>query len=528
MIKVGIDVGGTNTDAVLLDGNRIATAVKVSTSDDVTAGIRAALGGLVRTAADLANVEAVIVGTTHFINAVVQRRGLEPVGVIRIGSPASRSLLPYCDWPKDLAGEVNHGIWSVAGGHEYDGRPFAALDEVAIKTAARQISDKGLATVAICSVFSPVNAEHETRAAELVREVAPDIAITLSSSLGRIGILERENVALLNAALIGLARRVAGAVISAVREQGITAPVYFSRNDGTIADIETTIRQPVYSFASGATNSMRGAAFLSGLKEAIVADVGGTTTDVGLLRHGFPHEANSVVEVGGVRTLFRMPDVISIGLGGGSIVAEGGGRIGPQSVGFRLTSEALVFGGTVTTATDYAVAMGLAKIGEGVDPTTFPRTSKAAFMERCRSLVEETVDRAKIQSGDLPLLAVGGGAFLVPDEVAGITEVVRVDYAECANAVGAALAQVSGEVDRIYRDVPRDDALEDARQLAAERAVRAGACRDTLELIDLEEVPLAYLPGQSVRVRARVVGDMRQLADGPRDEAGSGNDSREA
>ena len=318
------------------------------------------------------------------------------------------------------------------------------------------------------------------------------------------------------------------AIVAAARELGVAAPLYFSRNDGTIASIEDTVRQPVYSFACGATNSMRGGAFLSGLKEAIVADVGGTTTDVGLLRHGFPHEANSVVEVGGVRTLFRMPDVISIGLGGGSIVAEGGRRIGPRSVGFRLTAEALVFGGTVATATDYAVAMGLAKIGEGVDPTTFPRTAKAAFMERCRGLVEETVDRAKIQSGDLPLLAVGGAALLVPDEVAGITEVIRVDYAECANAVGAALAQVSGEVDRIYRDIPRDDALENARQLATERAVTAGACEDTLELIDLEEVPLAYLPGQSVRVRARVVGDMRQLADGARDEAGSGNDARGA
>src|SRR2546428_13191294 len=102
---------------------------------------------------------------------------------------------------------------------------------------------------------------------------------------------------------------------------------------------------PVTSFASGATNSMRGAAFLSGLADAMVIDVGGTSTDVGQLRHGFPREANAVVEVGGVRTLFRMPDLLSIGLGGGSHVGKEPGRVGPLSAGSRLTAQGPGFGG---------------------------------------------------------------------------------------------------------------------------------------------------------------------------------------
>jgi len=119
---------------------------------------------------------------------------------------------------------------------------------------------------------------------------------------------------------------------------------------------------PVYSFASGPTNSMRGAAFLSKRDEALVVDVGGTTTDIGSLRHGFPREANNVVEIGGVRTLFRMPDLLSLGLGGGTIVSAPGVTrgpaltIGPASVGYRLTEQALVFGGDVLTVTDVAVA----------------------------------------------------------------------------------------------------------------------------------------------------------------------------
>src|SRR5207248_2751652 len=121
---------------------------------------------------------------------------------------------------------------------------------------------------------------------------------------------------------------------------------------------------PVYSFASGPTNSMRGAAFLSRLADALVVDVGGTTTDVGALRHGFPREANNVVEVGGVRTLFRMPDLLSLALGGGTLVADGPLRVGPVSVGYQLTERALVFGGRDLTVSDVAVAAGLCDIGD--------------------------------------------------------------------------------------------------------------------------------------------------------------------
>src|SRR5947207_2449129 len=127
---------------------------------------------------------------------------------------------------------------------------------------------------------------------------------------------------------------------------------------------EMAMALPVMSFASGATNSMRGAAFLSGVQDAMVVDVGGTSSDVGQLRRGFPREANSVVEIGEVRTLFRMPDLFSIGLGGGSIVSEKPLAVGPRSVCYRLTEEALVFGGTTLTATDAAAAAGVVAIGD--------------------------------------------------------------------------------------------------------------------------------------------------------------------
>ena len=160
------------------------------------------------------------------------------------------------------------------------------------------------------------------------------------------------------------AQRTVGAFGQALKESGVHAPFYLTQNDGTVVLAEVAAANPVYSFASGPTNSMRGAAFLTGLKDAMVVDVGGTTSDIGCLVGGFPREANNVVEVGGVRTLFRMPDLLPMALGGGTIIDLDRGTIGPRSVGYRITSEALVFGGSTLTTTDVAVAAGLVEIGD--------------------------------------------------------------------------------------------------------------------------------------------------------------------
>ncbi|HEV8677985.1 MAG TPA: hydantoinase/oxoprolinase family protein, partial [Stellaceae bacterium] len=276
---------------------------------------------------------------------------------------------------------------------------------------------------------------------------------------------------------------------------------------------ETAAHLPVMSFASGATNSMRGAAFLSGLDDAMVVDVGGTSTDVGQLRRGFPREANSVVEIGQVRTLFRMPDLMSIGLGGGSIVAPEPLRVGPDSVGYRLNREALVFGGTTLTATDAAVAAGRLVLAGPSEPPPVPRALAEAVLDEVRQQIEDAVDRMKTGADDVILIAVGGGAFLVPDRLVGVSRVIRVPHGECANAVGAAIAQVSGETDQVYREMSREAAIAAAEAQAVERAVAAGAERTTLATVDVEDMPLAYLPGNALRVRVRVAGEMRGPAD---------------
>ena len=219
-------------------------------------------------------------------------------------------------------------------------------------------------------------------------------------------------------------------------------------------------------------------------------------------------DLNSVVKVGGVRTLFRMPDLLSIGLGGGSHVQLEPLKVGPISVGYRLLRDGIAFGGKQLTTTDVAIAAGVLTLGDRAKVAHLDAaTCKKVFAEAAR-LSEEAIDRMKTEAGDVPLIAVGGGAFLIPEKLPGVSKVIHVEHGDCANAVGAAIAQVSGECDQIFKDMTRNEALAAAQGIANDRAVAAGAERKTLSTIESEDMPLAYLPGNSVRVRVRVVGDV--------------------
>lgn len=509
MKRIGIDVGGTNTDAVLVEDDRVVAAVKRPTTSDVMSGLVASLGALRQECKErLDGLDAVMIGTTHFVNAVVQRRDLIRIAAIRIGLPASRSLQPMVDWPGDLRDAVDPLVFMVEGGHEFDGREFMPLEESALRDAAARIRDAGIRSVGITAAFSPLTAEHEQRAAEIVSSILPGVSVTLSHTLGRIGLLERENVALMNACLVELGRGTVAAFASALSAAGLDVPFYLTQNDGTVAAANIAATFPVYSFASGPTNSMRGAAFLSGVDDAIVVDIGGTTSDIGCLVHGFPRQANNVVDIGGVRTLFRMPDLLSLGLGGGTIVGGDAATLGPLSVGFRLPERALVFGGDTLTATDIGVAAGLVTLGDPALVAHLPRSLTDAALDRMAGMLEAGIDRMKTQAGDALVIAAGGGSFLIPYRLPGVEKVLHVEHAAVANAVGAAIAQISGEADQIFTGLSRDAALAEAERIARNKAVLSGAHPSSLKLVETEDIPISYLPGNARRVRARVVGSV--------------------
>ena len=512
MFRIGVDVGGTNTDAVVMQGDKILSGVKSPTTEDVMSGVVDAVErALADAGTDKAKVTAVMIGTTHFTNAVVERKHLARTGAVRLCLPAAQCLPPMVDWPNDIRDAVGNHFWMAKGGYEFDGREISALDMEELNRIAVQIRDEGIDTVAITSVFSPVSDKMEREAMEQLAKTLPDVDFTLSSEIGRLGILERENAAIMNASLRALSERTVGAFGRALTKVGLTCPYYITQNDGTLMSRDFVQSYPVLTFASGPTNSMRGAAFLSGKSDAIVVDVGGTTTDVGALVKGFPRPASTTVDVGGVRTNFRMPDVFAIGLGGGTIV-EGTGEtltVGPRSVGYKLTTDALIFGGNTLTTSDIAVGLGLADFGDKSAIADLKHDHLQAVRARIIVLLTNAVERMRVSPDPIPVLAVGGGSILVPDHV-GDLPVIRPEHFSVANAVGAAIGQISGEVDRIFSldGKTREEALAEARTEATNKAIAAGAKPESIELLDREDVPLAYLPGNATRIRLKVVGDM--------------------
>jgi N-methylhydantoinase A/oxoprolinase/acetone carboxylase beta subunit len=516
-VQIGIDVGGTNTDAVLMDGTSVLAAVKTATTPDVTSGIVTALRSLVRDSGKAQlDVQAVMIGTTHFTNAVIEAKHLMPTAAVRLGLPATAALPPLVDWPERLKRALGNHIYMCHGGHEFDGRAISPLDRDELRAAAADIGEKGLRSVAISSVFSPVNGEFEEEAAEIFEGELPGVEISLSHEIGRTGLLERENATIMNACLRELASRIVEAFHAALAELALDAPVFLSQNDGTLMSVDYAERYPVATFASGPTNSMRGAAFLSGERDCAVVDVGGTTSDVGILQHGFPREASVAIDIGGVRTNFRMPDVFSLGLGGGSIVRfEPDTTIGPDSVGYELMRRALIFGGDTLTASDVVVASGRASFG---DPSLVAHLDAAAVkrvLARIEEMIDEAVDRMKTTADPIPVVVVGGGSVLLGEELPSASRLVRPEHFAVANAIGAAIAQVGGEVDRVVSldAFTRSAALEEAKGEAIEKAVAAGAERESVQIVDVEEVPLAYLPSNAVRFRVKAVGDL-SLGDG--------------
>jgi N-methylhydantoinase A/oxoprolinase/acetone carboxylase beta subunit len=521
-LRIGIDVGGTHTDAVILNHNhKLIDAFKTPTTPDVTMGIVKALTGVLEISKVVpSEIRSAMLGTTHCINAVVERKKLAKVGLLRLGKPATMAVPPMVAFPKKLKQAIGD-LWHIGfGGHEYDGSELSSLDEEEVLIFARKMRERKVEAIAVSSVFSPVNPVHEIRAAELIRKiVGTNIPITLSHEIGSVGLLERENAAILNAALVKVAASAINAFIQAMREAKIDqAQLFLTQNDGTLMSATYARQYPIRTIASGPTNSLRGAAFLTKLKEGLVVDIGGTTTLVSAIVNGFPRESAVAVEIGGVKTNFRMPDLISIGCGGGSIVRQIGTNVtvGPESVGYRLVSQGMAWGGDVLTATDVALASGYAKINDPqIDRTPLIHLTPKLIRETVAEIISKVVtciEKMKTGPESVPIVLVGGGGIIIPptqySQLVGVSQVIRPKHFQFANAIGAAIAQVSGEVDRIFalEHQTRTEAISTAKNLAIADAIKAGADPESVEVVDIDEIPLAYLPGNAIRIRVKTCG----------------------
>ena len=510
-LRIGVDVGGTNTDGVVLDPSRAAEPDKgiiawhkSATTTNPSVGINDAITTMFAAAnISTSDVASVTIGTTHFVNAVVERDAnrLSKVAVVRLSGPFGKHAPPCVDWPNDMRELILGYYAQVKGGLEVDGYLISDIDEAEIRSHCREIKERGLRSVVVNGVFSPIDTveKQEERAAQIIREEIPGCDVVCSKEVANLGFLERENAAILNASILSFARKTIRSFQDPVKKLGLHCPVFITQNDGTILSGEMAARLPIRTFSSGPTNSMRGAAFLIGseLNEAVmVVDIGGTTTDVGLLlANGFPRQQAAYSELAGVRMNFSCPDIKSIGLGGGSIVRRGDSMtVGPDSVGYKLTKEALVFGGNVLTTTDCTV---LADPNPNVGNRELAKDAltddeMAKFTAIVKQKLEKVIDTMKTSPDDLPVLLVGGGAIIAPDALNGASKVIKPKFAEVANAVGAAIARVSAVIDTVKSTESKTTGqlLEEISADAVERTVAAGALPHSVKIVEIETLPL--------------------------------------
>ncbi|XP_031569251.1 uncharacterized protein LOC116303790 [Actinia tenebrosa] len=521
-LVIGVDVGGTNTDAAIIKNTDFICSGKTPTTDDVTSGLERAINSAID---NLPNgyshqdIKRVNIGTTHFVNAVVQRKDIVPVAVLRICGPASRSVPPFFDSPPDLKKVIAGPYYYLQGGYEFDGQQvISEVDDEEIRRVAKEIHSKGIRNVVINGVFSSVCAAQENHVRDVILQSYSSISMTLSHEVGLIGYLERENASILNETLKPLCSKTVAAFSLALQRIGLRCPFYLTQNDGTIIRAQKALEFPVLTFASGPTNSMRGAALLSKIKDAIVVDIGGTTSDVGVLNNGFPRQSSTRVRVGGVNTNFRMPDVLSFGLGGGSHVMEdkkmGHITVGPRSVGYKLEKESRVFGGEVLTATDIAVAASLCDLGDRTKVKGLTKDFKMKTLDVIKKMIEDVIDQVKTSKEDQPVVLVGGGSILVDKtwQLKGASSFHVPPHFQAANAVGAALSKISGIVDTVFHLENRteQEVKKEAEVLAHKKAVENGADQSTIETVEISAIKLAYLPGNVIHIKVKAVGDLSE------------------
>lgn len=545
---------GTNTDAVLISLSpvRVIASHKAPTTFDVTTGITEAVRAVIRTGNVPSDaIGCVIIGTTHFVNAIVQRSPLlQRVGVVRLcgGSKDGFGLgiPPFIDFPKDLRHVIAGKPYFCHGGHQISGVEISPIDPDELRNVAKGLVAEGISNVVVSGIYSPLKPEHEETAGRILAEQmqkystlaksATKTRITLSHQISSLSFLARENASILNAALRPLAERTVAGFQKAMQDLfgGSACALYLTQNDGSVLSASEAAILPIRTFNSGPTNSIRGGDFLwqtamaDGQHEEredalVVIDIGGTTSDSGLLLpSGLPRMSSITSLVGGVPTNFALPAVESVGLGGGSVVKVSTNdlQIGPESVALELTQKSRVFGGETLTATDIAVAYRLHRprdkspvqnlgnpesLGD-ITPDTIEKARKTM-----RKTIESLIDRTKIQRGDIDVLIVGGGAILIDtdESLLGVRAVRKVKGGEVANAVGAAISRVSGVTDVVVDTSSQTlkEAQADISRMAIEAAVSNGAKRDTVQVVEVTIHPIQYVDAKA-RILVRAIGEL--------------------
>lgn len=329
-VYLGIDTGGTFTDAVIFDPGRglLASAKSLTTKHDLSLGVAGALTELGKSLTPTPRIDLVCLSSTLATNAIVEGQG-SAVCLVLIGGMLD--VLARFGLAQALDGDP---VAHVGGGHTYAGQEKETLDESAVRSAARANMGR-VAAFAVVGHFGVLNPDHELRAAAILREET-GLPVTCSHELtSRLNAPRRAVTCVLNARLIPLIDRLIRAVENALTARGISAPLAVVLGDGSVVNAESARRRPVQTILSGPAASAIGAAYLAGCSGGLIADIGGTTTDLALVLNGEPKLNVDGAIVGTWRTMVEAVDVATVGLGGDSDIdcnERGQLQIGPQRV----------------------------------------------------------------------------------------------------------------------------------------------------------------------------------------------------
>ncbi len=505
---IGIDIGGTNTDIVLVDSSHnIVKAFKTETTFPLEIGVKKNLETLFQDQAlDKSSISGIFVGTTHATNAIVEHKNLFKVGLIRIAGHQPSSLRPCFGWPKGLFDTVFAGYETIDGGFQCNLEAITPFSSKQAKEAVLKLLDKGMESLAVVGVFSPTSNEQELLCLEALREVAGnDFPVSLSHEIGGIGFIERENAAILNAALKKAMGQGFSELEKIKNDFGLTCPLYITENDGSLIGLKEAIKNPLLTISSGPTNSFNGAARLAKVSDAVIVDVGGTTTDIGVVQNGVLKRSMHNATIGGITLNFRMPDVMSIGIGGGSYVNDlenGNFKIGPESAGKKLIYEALSFGGTTLTLTDVALATGLFDFITKYQVKINKQDAKN-IMALVYDKIQDGICQMKGKDTNLPVIYVGGGAKIASQSHE------TLEHYSVANAYGAALAEFSETVDTVISLNDKKMVMEKLKKECMQKAVTKGACSNDVKIVDVQIIPYHYIANNMARVIVKASGKRR-------------------
>ncbi|MFO7943731.1 MAG: hydantoinase/oxoprolinase family protein [Anaerolineales bacterium] len=328
-LVLGIDTGGTYTDGVLLEYNShkiLATHKSLTTKRDFAIGIENVIAEI--DIEDPSAIQMVSVSTTLATNAIAEGKG-KRVALFLIGYDPD--LIDSFQLSDRFATPNFHYI---SGGHDLHGHEKEELDLSGLLSKVNEIKRR-VDAIAISSYFSPRNPEHEIRAQKAVSSVC-ELPIVLGHQLStKLGSVERATTAALNASLLAVLQEFIIAVRRAMEHRGIEAPLMVVRGDGTLMNDEFAARTPVETIHSGPAASAIGGRFLSQKQNALVIDVGGTTTDFALIQDGKVTISEKGATAAGYQTAVKAADLLSIGLGGDSYITTDRKNeivIGPERV----------------------------------------------------------------------------------------------------------------------------------------------------------------------------------------------------